>query len=193
MSDLFFFMARKIVSPKVGDNRVSLTVVALYIYTRTQIRERGGMEKVSYYGISGDADFIYIGVGRLIEDMVALSPPIIQDDLRYYLEGRFGRVRGAIDLTHEELIEICQRFDLYAEALKDRKRRRVPAGVRRRVMERDGHECVACGATEDLALDHKHPFSRGGKHTQENLQVLCRSCNSRKHAKPLAEWEASLG
>lgn len=59
----------------------------------------------------------------------------------------------------------------------------VPASIRRAVMERDGHRCVRCGATENLTLDHIHPQLYGGRHTMDNLQVLCRSCNSSKGAR----------
>jgi 5-methylcytosine-specific restriction protein A len=37
-----------------------------------------------------------------------------------------------------------------------------------------------CRSTEDLTGDHIVPLSMGGTNTLENVQVLCRSCNSRK-------------
>ncbi len=52
--------------------------------------------------------------------------------------------------------------------------------MRGRVLQRDADTCQHCGATEDLAIDHIVPESRGGKATLENLQVLCRRCNSSK-------------
>ena len=55
-----------------------------------------------------------------------------------------------------------------------------PAGTRERVYARDGHCCVACGATERLTLDHRIPRSRGGADTEENLQVMCFRCNQAK-------------
>ncbi|MCX5528998.1 HNH endonuclease [Streptomyces sp. NBC_00006] len=56
----------------------------------------------------------------------------------------------------------------------------IPEQVKAFVFERDGHVCLRCGASEDLTLDHVHPWSIGGPDTAENLQVLCRPCNSRK-------------
>src|SRR5690606_25141458 len=56
----------------------------------------------------------------------------------------------------------------------------IPVATRRAVYERDGFQCVACGAEEDLSLDHIVPFSKGGPDTIENLRVLCRPCNSRR-------------
>lgn len=59
----------------------------------------------------------------------------------------------------------------------------LPAKLRRSVYERDGYRCVVCGDTEPLTLDHIHPWSLGGPDSFENLQTLCRSCNSRKGAR----------
>jgi 5-methylcytosine-specific restriction endonuclease McrA len=62
-------------------------------------------------------------------------------------------------------------------------RRPLPKWLRAAVMERDGFRCVRCGATSPLAVDHIFPWSRGGEDTLDNLQVLCKPCNSAKGAK----------
>lgn len=59
-------------------------------------------------------------------------------------------------------------------------RRWIRPSLRAAVYERDGNTCLHCGATEALTLDHIHPWSLGGEDTFENLQTLCRSCNSKK-------------
>lgn len=61
-----------------------------------------------------------------------------------------------------------------------RNRLQIPRWIRKKVYARDGHQCVKCGATEPLTLDHIIPWSRGGEDTVENLQTMCQSCNSRK-------------
>jgi len=58
--------------------------------------------------------------------------------------------------------------------------RHIPNSVRNDVLARDGYQCVYCGGTDDLTIDHIFTFSRGGSNTPDNLQVLCRSCNSSK-------------
>lgn len=40
--------------------------------------------------------------------------------------------------------------------------------------------CVACYEPRPLTVDHIVPLSRGGTNHVDNLQPLCRSCNSRK-------------
>jgi hypothetical protein len=61
--------------------------------------------------------------------------------------------------------------------------RHIPTAMRAAVMERDGYACTNCGKTEDLHIDHRYPFSRGGETRLDNLQVLCASCNIRKGAR----------
>ena len=75
--------------------------------------------------------------------------------------------------------------------LAEWKSRHVPKTVRAAVMERDGHICVQCGDIENLEIDHIVPISKGGDGTEENLQVLCRSCNRRKRVLMPAEQVAT--
>jgi 5-methylcytosine-specific restriction endonuclease McrA len=44
--------------------------------------------------------------------------------------------------------------------------------------------CPACTkVVGNLTVDHVIPLSRGGDNTLANLQLLCKSCNSKKHTK----------
>lgn len=54
--------------------------------------------------------------------------------------------------------------------------------IRKTIFARDGKICSHCGATTKLCLDHIVPVSKGGVDTLENLQVLCKTCNSKKGA-----------
>lgn len=42
------------------------------------------------------------------------------------------------------------------------------------------NRCLACGDRKPLAQDHVIPLSRGGPNTIDNIQPLCKSCNSKK-------------
>jgi 5-methylcytosine-specific restriction endonuclease McrA len=46
-------------------------------------------------------------------------------------------------------------------------------------------KCVKCGEKEEskLTIDHIHPYSKGGPDDYSNLQILCKSCNSKKGTK----------
>ena len=68
-----------------------------------------------------------------------------------------------------------------------------------RVFERDGWRCQAChcwtprslrGSYHNNApeLDHRVPISKGGEHTFDNVQTLCRICNVRKGNRDWSEF-----
>lgn len=77
---------------------------------------------------------------------------------------------------------------------------RIPR-FKRVVFLRDNFTCKACGARPtwtnehgvvlpdlgQLACDHIHPFSKGGKTELKNLQTLCRKCNAAKGDK--TDWK----
>ncbi len=62
--------------------------------------------------------------------------------------------------------------------------------LRRRfaVLERDGFQCVYCGAASTearLEIDHVHPRSRGGGNSLDNLVTACAECNRGKRDTPI--------
>ena len=99
--------------------------------------------------------------------------------------------KGVVEWSMIEsyLDEIDHRFE-NLNRLESYEYRRVAASihitnptVRKRIFDKCGHECSHCGATGDLSIDHIHPVSKGGGDEDDNLQVLCRSCNSKKSNK----------
>lgn len=55
--------------------------------------------------------------------------------------------------------------------------------LRNEVLKKYKHECVFCGSTEKLEIDHIKPVSKGGLSEFLNLQVLCKKCNVKKSNK----------
>ena len=60
----------------------------------------------------------------------------------------------------------------------------IGAALRTAVFERDEYRCKRCSTHLNLTADHIVPESQGGPTTLDNLQTLCRSCNSSKGARP---------
>ncbi len=60
---------------------------------------------------------------------------------------------------------------------------KIPEELRQQVLERDGHRCVECESIKRLSVDHIIPERHGGETVLENLQVMCRPCNSDKGMK----------
>ena len=48
-----------------------------------------------------------------------------------------------------------------------------------------GNKCLCCGTTEKLSCDHVVPLVCGGRNDIKNLQLLCVSCNCKKHDKTI--------
>lgn len=46
-----------------------------------------------------------------------------------------------------------------------------------------GRKCLRCGSTENITQDHVIPLHLGGSDDIDNIQPLCRSCNSKKNAR----------
>lgn len=57
---------------------------------------------------------------------------------------------------------------------------KINGNIRIAVFERDIYRCKHCGTHKDLCCDHIIPESKGGETSLDNLQTLCRSCNSKK-------------
>ena len=53
--------------------------------------------------------------------------------------------------------------------------------------------CSWCGGTEETPhVDHIVPLVRGGLHVEDNLQILCGTCNRSKGSRTMDEWIAYL-
>lgn len=65
------------------------------------------------------------------------------------------------------------------------------SGIRKRVLERDGHKCAECGMSD---IEHRQKWNRPlnvhhkdgdeKNNAMDNLQTLCYSCHGKKHIAP---------
>ena len=115
---------------------------------------------------------------------------------------------GLVDETIDGLLEPHnwgkRQFvsDGSAERVKRHRAKRAAAGLKEQwcapkklrdaVYERDGHQCIYCGASERLSLDHRTPEIRGGTHDIENLATACLSCNGAKRDMTEEEYRTSV-
>ena len=106
-----------------------------------------------------------------------MKQPAAQTDGKRYLE-ELWRSRWAAEPAIEE----------------PRKRKAIPQAVKVAVAARDRGQCQCragvschghlgmCGSTVEPHFDHFIPWSKGGRDTAGNLQILCGPCNRRKGA-----------
>lgn len=60
---------------------------------------------------------------------------------------------------------------------------KIPASVRKYVLQRNNYQCQRCGKKDTeakLNIDHIVSLATGGSNDISNLQVLCSGCNQRK-------------
>jgi ATP-dependent helicase IRC3 len=120
-----------------------------------------------------------------------LSPRSIQECLRAEFERkdrfwralfpRFDHFRSSYDACQARIL-----FDGASDAEPQPRGGPEPSfaepdeEVKEQVKRRDGNRCLACGATKLLTVDHIVPIYHGGSNHTDNLQTLCRICNTRK-------------
>jgi hypothetical protein len=98
--------------------------------------------------------------------------------------GEFGRLN---ENSCEIFGHICPVFFVNEPLTETRELRKVNRNVPRkiflRIVRRDNQTCQKCGKIlreEEIRIDHKIPFSKGGPTEEDNLRVLCEECNRKK-------------
>lgn len=120
-------------------------------------------------GAYGFAEFRYEQIGVCGECVRSLAHEYLmkhtgEPDHRFALEGFYERY-------HQQ-----RRSKVY-------KKKPIPHGLRKAVLERDKYRCRECGDHRSLHVDHVFPESLGGEASIENLQCLCATCNVKKGAR----------
>lgn len=83
--------------------------------------------------------------------------------------------------TLDELIAEGKIFNVITN--KEGNRMAIPQDIANAVWNRDGGRCCICGNRTNLEFDHIIPISKGGSTTFRNLQLLCKTCNTKKSNK----------
>jgi len=100
-----------------------------------------------------------IELGRAIVDFLGIAPPKISQQSQEALP--------SLDDNHSSVSN--------REPLSDLKRWQI--------FQRDNFTCQNCGSRSRLTVDHKIPRLTGGSNDDDNLQTLCKPCNSKKGAR----------
>ena len=109
----------------------------------------------------------------------------------YNLKNDMQNIESIIDVDTEAM-EAYETMEEYLNSLKIKIKHRGSSKSKRieiqkdydyyfmKVGKRDGYCCKKCGAIKDLTIDHLNPLINGGTNSIENLQLLCKVCNSSK-------------
>jgi len=71
----------------------------------------------------------------------------------------------------------------YKYYLRNNKSGKINWGEVEKKLKALNYKCQICGTKENITIDHIIPLSKGGTNEINNLQPLCKSCNSRKSNK----------
>lgn len=93
-----------------------------------------------------------------------------------------GAGGGVLDMIAKEL-GLHSPASAYPSPASTSKKQIIGNALRTKVFERDAYRCVHCATHLSLTVDHIKPESKGGTLDFDNLQTLCRPCNSRKGVK----------
>ena len=118
----------------------------------------------------------YNRVGDLIEIMPAY-------ELAAWRAWEVENVDGGEEVASSDWPGIDKYRPYLSVPIPDYRRHAVPVRIRQQVLERDDFICQHCGTGQRLTIDHVKPVVLGGGNGAENLQALCKSCNSRKGAR----------
>lgn len=97
-------------------------------------------------------------------------------------DGRCGHIA---ELLCEELGIAPDNTTSATEECKSKSRPVVSKAKRNAVLDEFGNKCLCCGSYDDICIDHVVPLSLGGFNRVDNMQPLCRSCNSKKGVKTI--------
>ena len=103
-------------------------------------------------------------------------------DREYNTEEMLLQILELEDKERRGFERLKRRFEL-SQKEEEVGRERIPEEVRIAVWRRDEGKCVRCGSREKLEYDHIIPVSKGGNNTIRNIELLCESCNRKKHDK----------
>ena len=102
------------------------------------------------------------------------------------LRGFSGLSKKAVDeeITEKDLLFWLKSTGRKIEYITKKIRKdRINRKLRNEVLNKYNYQCFFCGDRNNLAVDHIKPEALKGKAILENLQILCRSCNSKKGIK----------
>lgn len=98
-----------------------------------------------------------------------------------------------LDTMYDAIITVDNGYNNYRKRREkefNRPRREAQSFIQKKevrdyIFDKYGKKCLCCGDEENISLDHIIPIFHSGKNELDNLQPLCRSCNSRKGTKTI--------
>ena len=107
-------------------------------------------------------------------------------DVLSHMWNDFGDNGNHMTLLIEKAVSI--KVNAKETASTKAKRRKISNSKKKAVFENDKYRCVKCDSYIDLTIDLIIQIINGGSNDLDNLQTLCKQCNSSKCAKDNSEF-----
>lgn len=140
-------------------------------------------KRTRYHRLSKHQEYPRPSLGDIIKNQIRA--------LRLYRE-EFKNVKVSIPKRAQRKIWNYKNPDKHREIKKNSKYRRRGKTVGsfsetewRELCDKYDNKCLCCGEKKPLTRDHVIPLDVGGLNVIDNIQPLCRQCNSRKNTKTI--------
>ena len=162
-----------------GDYQVGLDLVirSFEEYLETgynPIREHSSLTHIQWYGDDDNYD--------IHDKDLALMHKCIKDET-FWNWSNFFESKEQLEYIYNRRVNKKRLAKSYSQRRKKASRHISKKEIREAVFERDEYTCKMCESKSNLTIDHIIPVVRGGGDEIENLQCLCKSCNSKKGSK----------
>jgi len=107
----------------------------------------------------------------------------LKDQMKAYSKVYRAKNKEEIAAWSKENPEKCRQYSRKRRAMKELVNENYKKEDEAYTLRLFDHACFNCGCTENLAIDHYRPLSKGNPLTRTNAIILCKSCNSSKGSK----------
>lgn len=107
-------------------------------------------------------------------------------EIEWYETGRLPILKTVADeyvevlqIKERHLIQLREIITGQSKSIVDN--RNIPVTIKLKVWKKYKGKCAYCSNEEKLHYHHIKHFSKGGRHTEDNLKLLCVDCHAEEH------------
>lgn len=103
----------------------------------------------------------------------------------FYNGGYIGNIKQnkILKILNEYCVEYKQPEPKTEQEKTRDKFKKNKTNLLKKLLKTNNYCCAKCESKENICIDHIKPIAKGGGNQIENLQFLCRTCNSKKGKK----------
>jgi HNH endonuclease len=152
----------------------------IFAVSRSTRKLLGALKKATYDNAVKTQALTPVEIGVLASKRVWLFKDQLWTTAEKLAPDEVRALISAKELRRDRALARAKAEEARGVPLTKERRRPIPREVMTELWQRDGAQCVECGAVQDLQVDHVIPLSLGGSGELSNLQILCAHCNQTK-------------